>query len=160
MTRGSFAPWPISSGFLILLDERQRRALVEELLALLGRVVADAVLEHLHHRRPVRRDRLEQRDEVRRADDVDAAGEHVGRERQADERGVAAVAAAHDGDLVRVGDLLLDGPVDGVDQVVVHLAGPLLVAGVEELLAEAGRAAEVDAQHGVAAVGAATGASG
>ena len=55
--------------------------------------------------------------------------------------------------LLRVGDLFLDGPVDGVDQVVVHLAGPLLVAGVDEFLAEAGRAAVVDAQHRVAAVG-------
>ena len=56
-------------------------------------------------------------------------------------------------DLLRVGDALLDGPVDGVDQVVVHLQAPLLVAGVEELLAVAGRAAEVDLQHRVAAVG-------
>ena len=40
----------------------------------------------------------------------------------------------------------------GVEQVVVHLAGPLAVAGVEELLAVAGRAAEVDLKHGVAAV--------
>jgi hypothetical protein len=51
------------------------------------------------------------------------------------------------------GDAVPDGPVDGVDEIVVHLGGPFLVAGVDELLAEAGRAAEVHAQHRVAAVG-------
>ena len=54
---------------------------------------------------------------------------------------------------LRVGDAFLHGPVDGVDQVVVHLAAPFAVAGVDERLAEAGRAAEVHRQHGVAAVG-------
>ena len=71
----------------------------------------------------------------------------------ADQRRVAAVGAADDRDLLRVGDALLDRPVDGVDQVVVHLPAPLPVAGVQELLAEAGRAAEVDLEHRVAAVG-------
>ena len=42
---------------------------------------------------------------------------------------------------------------DGVEQVVVHLAGPLAVGGVDEILAEAGRAAVVDAEHRIAAVG-------
>ena len=46
-----------------------------------------------------------------------------------------------------------DGPIDGVDEVVVHLAGPLLVSGVEELLAEALGPAVVDAEDRVAAVG-------
>ena len=47
---------------------------------------------------------------------------------------------------------LLDGPVHGgVDQVVdSHGQAPLLVAGVEELLAEAGGGAVVDGQHRVA----------
>ena len=45
-----------------------------------------------------------------------------------------------------------DRPVDGVDQVVVHLAGPLVVAGGGEGFAEAGRAAVVHLQHRVAAV--------
>ena len=37
-------------------------------------------------------------------------------------------------------------------QIVVHLAAPLQVAGVDERLAEAGRAAEVHRQHGIAAI--------
>ena len=55
----------------------------------------------------------------------------------------------------RVGSAMpsLHRPGDGVEQVVVHLAAPLQVAGVDERLAEAGRAAEVDRQHRVAAVG-------
>ena len=77
----------------------------------------------------------------------------VGREGQADQRRVAAVGAAHDRHLVAVVMPLFDRPVDGVEQVVVHLAAPLQVAGVDERLAEAGGAAEVDRQHRVAAVG-------
>ena len=77
-------------------------------------------------------------------DDVDRAAEHVGREGGADQGGVAAVGAAVDGDLRPVGAALLDDPVDGVEQVVVHLGAPLLVAGVDEVLAVAGRAPEVD----------------
>ena len=49
--------------------------------------------------------------------------------------------------------LFLDEPVDAIDEIVVHLAAPLLVAGIEEVFAIAGGAAEIDLQHGVAAVG-------
>ena len=78
---------------------------------------------------------------------MSTAQANVRREGDAGQRRVAAVGAAEDGDLLRVGDALLDGPVHGVDQVVVHLQAPLLVAGVQELLAVAGRAAEVDLQQ-------------
>src|SRR5262249_1723726 len=54
--------------------------------------------------------------------------------------------------LLRISDALIDSPLYGVDQVVVHLAGPLAVASVEELLAEAGGAAIIHLKHGVAAV--------
>jgi hypothetical protein len=47
------------------------------------------------------------------------------------------------------GHQVLDAPGD----VVLHQVAPLLVAGVEELLAVAGGAAEVGLQDGVAAVG-------
>ena len=47
----------------------------------------------------------------------------------------------------------LDGPVHSVDQIIVHFAGQFAIGGVEECLAEAGRAAIVDGQHRVAAVG-------
>src|SRR5206468_7543442 len=67
----------------------QGRARLQELLVLLG--VAEADGEQLLHRRPVWRDRLEQRYQVRRADDVDGALEEVGREGRAHQRGVAAV---------------------------------------------------------------------
>jgi hypothetical protein len=50
--------------------------------------------------------------------------------------------------------VLVDGPADAVAQVVLHRpSAPLLVAGVEEALAEAGGAAEVDLQDRIAAVG-------
>src|SRR3546814_6424075 len=44
-------------------------------------------------------------------------------------------------------------PVDRVDQVVVHLETPLRVTRVDEILAEAGRAAEIGRKHRVSAIG-------
>ena len=131
----------------------QRRALLQQLAPRLGARIADPPGQVLEERRPVGRDGRQQRLQIGRADDVDAAAEHVRREGQARQRGVAAVGAAHDGDAGRIGDALLHRPGDGVEQVVVHLAAPFEVAGVDERLAEAGRAAEVDGQHGPAAVG-------
>ena len=103
----------------------QRRALLQQLAPCLGARIADAAGQVLEERRPVGRDGRQQRLEVGRADDVDAAAEHVRREGEARQRGIAAVGAAHDGDAARVGDALLHGPCDGVEQVVVHLAAPL-----------------------------------
>ncbi len=80
-------------------------------------------------------------------------GERVGREGKPDERGIAAVAASHDRDVFGIGDFFFHGPAHRVEQVVVHLGGPLLIAVVRELFAEAGRAAIVHAQHRIAAVG-------
>ncbi len=97
--------------------------------------------------------RLHERDQVHRATDVDPALELVRREAEPHEGGVSAVGSAHDRHAVLVGDLLLDGPRDGVGKVVLHLAAPLAVAGVDELLAEAGGAAVVDAEHRIATVG-------
>jgi hypothetical protein len=53
----------------------------------------------------------------------------------------------------RVGVTRLNGPANGIHQIIVHFGGPLAVARVVERLAEAGRAAIVDLKHGVAAVG-------
>ena len=55
--------------------------------------------------------------------------------------------------MVLAGDALVDRPLHGVKQIVVHRTGPLKVAGVDEVLAEPGGAAIVNAQHGIAAVG-------
>ena len=82
-----------------------------------------------------------------------AQRECVRRERGADERGVAAVGAAVDRDPVGVGVALLGDPGDGVEQVVVHARAPLAVAGVQEVLAVARRAAVVHLHAQVAAVG-------
>ena len=69
---------------------------------------------------------LDQRDQVRRPHNVHAAGERRRRERHTDQRRVSTVGAAHDRDLVLAGDALVDRPVDGVDQIVVHLSGELV----------------------------------
>ena len=106
----------------------------------------------LHERLPVGREALDQRDEIRRADDVDAARERVGRERQAHQRRVATVRSAHDRDLVLLREAVV-GPLHRVDEIVVHRPCELHVRDVDELLAEAGRAAVVGWQYGVTAIG-------
>src|ERR1700722_17338521 len=65
----------------------------------------------------------------------------------------APVEAAVDRDPVPVGPALLHHVPDRVDQVVVHLGAPLTVAGVDERLAVAGRSAVVHLDGQVAAVG-------
>jgi hypothetical protein len=47
---------------------------------------------------------------------------------QPNERRIAAVAGTHDGDAGRISDPLCHCPIDGVDQIVVHLARPLALA--------------------------------
>jgi hypothetical protein len=130
-----------------------RRLALELGPAFLGIRVAHTAHEHLADRTPVGRDGIDQRDEVGYADDVDAAGIEVGCEHHAGQRGVAAVGAAHDADPLGVGDALFDQVLHAIGDVVLHGIPPLVVAGVEEGLAETGRAAEVRLQHGVAAVG-------
>ena len=132
------------------VDVRERRDLVEPLGLALG---ADPLLEHRLHRRPVRRNRLKQRADVRRTDDVDAARPELGVAGHARKRRVATVAAAHDREPIRIGPALIDRPLRDVVHVVLHRLVPLAIARIEELLAEAGRAAEVDVQDGVAAIG-------
>ena len=77
----------------------------------------------------------------------------VGGEGDAGQRRVPPVGAAHDPHPLRVGDALGDQVLDAPGDVVLHLVAPLLVAGVQELLAVAGRPAEVGLEDGVAAVG-------
>lgn len=56
-------------------------------------------------------------------------------------------------DLVLAGDALVDGPVDGVDQIIVHLAGELVRRLLDERFPEARRPAIVDREDGIPAVG-------
>ena len=100
-----------------------------------------------------RRERPHEVHQARDADVVDGGGEDVGGEGDADQRGIATVGAAEDRDTIAVRVALLDRPVHGVDEVVVHLARELTDGGLHERLAEAGRSAEVDLQHRITAVG-------
>ena len=78
--------------------------------------------------------------------------EHLRREGESDQGRVTAVTAAHDRHPVPGRrSFLVHRPADDVDQVVVHLARPLPVAGVHERLAEAVGSAVVDRDHRVAA---------
>ena len=149
-TRGSLAPWATRIGILIwsTLDSgeryQRRSASVSGLPTRSWNWATSG---------PSRRDRLDEGLQVRRADDINRAAEHVGRERGADQGGVAAVGAAGDRHPLPVDAALPDDVLDRVDEVVVHGRRPLLVAGVEEILPVAGRAAVVDLDAHVAPVG-------
>src|SRR5216683_3130039 len=104
------------------------------------------------HGCPVRRDRLDEGLQVRRAHDVDGAAEEIRGERGAREGRVAAVRAAVDRYPPGIRPALADGERYGLDEVVLHPAAPLPVAGVDERLAVTGRAAEVDLYAEIAAV--------
>ena len=92
---------------------------------------------------------FQQRSQVRRPDDVDAARERVGCKRQADERRVAAVAAAHDRDRVAPRHVVADGEFDRVEQIVLHRAAPFAVAREHVPLAEADATAKIDLQTSI-----------
>lgn len=76
----------------------------------------------------------------------------IRRQCHAGQRGVAAVAGAIDADALRISDAFLDQPVDAVGDVVLHRPAPLAERRFPELAAEAGGAAGVGLEHGVAAV--------
>ena len=114
--------------------------------------VPDAARHVIQIRLPVRGYGAQQRKQVGRPDDVDTARETLGGKSEPDERRVASIRAAVDRYLVGSGDLLPDRPVDGIQQIVVHVARPLVIACIDEPLAEAGRSPVVHRQHRVAAV--------
>jgi hypothetical protein len=64
-----------------------------------------------------------------------------------------AVGCAHDRDSSRVGDAFFDQPVNAIDQILVHLAAPFFVAGMNKLSTVTCRTAGVDLEHGVTAIG-------
>src|SRR5262249_59275382 len=86
-------------------------------------------------------------------EEVGWAGKLEGSEGRAARRGLSPAVPAIDGDARRVGDAASDGPFDRVDQVVVHPAGPFEVGGVDKGFPDPGRAAVVDAEHRIAAIG-------
>src|SRR5207253_9266180 len=71
----------------------------------------------------------------------------------ADQRRIAPVAGPVDGDALRVGGAASDGPIDRIDEVIVHLAAPFQVGRVDEALAEADRPPEIHAEDRIAAIG-------
>src|SRR5438105_11467866 len=131
------------------LDDHQRRAdliCFEEWRARAQEIgfiePPEPFVEHSSEGGPVGRNAFHQRDEVRRTEEIDAAGEYIGRERDAHERRITAVAAAENADPFRIDVALMDGPVEPIEQIGMHLSGPFAVAGIQILLPVTGRAAE------------------
>ena len=138
---------------LDLVGGIQRRLPIELGLAVRRGRIAHALIEELAARFPVRRDRLQQSVQVRRPNIVNGGGVKVRREGHAGERRITAVRSAHDADTLWIGDALGDQILDAPGNVVLHLVTPLFVAGVDELLAIAGRAAKIRLEHGVTTIG-------
>src|SRR5215216_378052 len=133
------------------VDEEEGGAGLEEIF--LGVWIADPLVEGREERLPVRRDAVYQGDQVRGTHDINSTPEEIWRERGPDEHGEPAVGAAVDGDPLGVGDVPLHSPPDRVNEVVVHPARPLLVPGVQELLAIPCRAPVIHLQACVPPVG-------
>ena len=114
--------------------------------------MADAAVQHLEVAGPVRRDRVEEGDQAARANDVDGAAKDLWREGGADERSVPTVGTPVDRHTVGIRGAALDGPPHRVHEIVVHLAAPLAVACVQELLPVTAGPTEVDLKTGVSAV--------
>ena len=87
------------------------------------------------------------------ADVAERALEHAWRADRRHQRRIAAEAAAVDADAVLVRIALVDGPLGGIDDVVLDAVAPLLVARVLERAAVAARTAEVHLQHRITAAG-------
>ena len=149
---GVVGPLPNQQRAADVVGVSQRRAGQQKGPPLLRAVIADPAGEQVNLRLPVRGDGVHQGYQVGRADDVHAAGKDFRGESHSDQGRIAAIAAAQDGNPGRVGNALSHGPLHRVQQIIVHLAAPFPVAGVDKALAKAGGAAEVDAQHGVAPV--------
>src|SRR5438094_857242 len=79
--------------------------------------------------------------------------ERLGGEGDAHQSRITAVAPPVDAHALRIGIALGHGPALAVQQVGVHLAAPLAVAGVQVGLSVSSGPAKVDLQHRVAAVG-------
>src|SRR5260370_12324096 len=88
-----------------------------------------------------------------RRNEISRRGVASGGEGCSCERGVTAIGSAEDANALGIGDALGDQVLGAPGHVILHLASPLQVAGVDELLAISGGTAEVHAQHGITAVG-------
>ena len=102
---------------------------------------------------PVGGDGLEEGQQVGGSDDGHRCGVDVRREGHTRKRGVAAVGAAHDANPLGIHDALGHQVLHTPGEVILHAVAPLLVAGIEELLAVARGAPEVGRQYRIAAVG-------
>lgn len=135
---GFFHPWVIGP-----LDDHQRRldaiGRVERRLPFhTGAVFRPAGIAHPRVKQaaggfPVGRDGFQQGDEIGRRDDGHGRCVEFGRKSHPGQRGVAAVAAAHDADALGVGNTLCHEILDTPREVILHQIAPLPIAGIEKL---------------------------
>src|SRR5439155_13760509 len=92
-------------------------------------------------------------DQIRWSNVIDRTGIEIRRKSNARKCRIASIRSAHDADMLWIGDAFSDQILHAPGYIVLHLVAPLLITGVDEFLAIAGRAAEVWLQHRIAAVG-------
>ena len=102
---------------------------------------------------PVGRNRVEQREQIRRADNIDGRAIQIGGKGDAGQGRVSAVGPAQNPDALRIGDAFVHQIFHAPGEIVLHLRAPLAIAGVEEFLPVARRAAKIRHEHGIAAIG-------
>src|SRR2546421_7524925 len=137
-------------GYFDLVNLVEGRARAQKFL--LGIGVTDSIMKSCQEGRPVGWNRFNQRDEVARADDIDCAAEEVRSECGTHQGGVTTIGATIDGNFMRIGNTLINRPVNSVHEVVVHVTSPLFVSGIKEIFTVSCRAAEVHLQAGITTV--------
>ena len=143
-----FSLTPVHSGIIGSLGHKQRRLdLVggvqgrffhQQRFALRRARVAHALIKHLANGFPIRRNRIQQRDQIRRPHDVDCCAIEIGSEGDARQGGVAAIGTADNAHPFGIGDALGNHILHTPGQIVLHFAAPLPVAGVQKLPAVTG----------------------
>ena len=125
-----------------LVHREKRRARAEQFLVNFR--IAKPLIHQLAKGFPIWRDGVHEGEQVGQPHIVHATGEDLRPKRQRRQGGVAALAPPIDAEPLLVRDALPHDPIRTIDQVVEHLATPLAVARVQELLPVPGRAAVVD----------------
>src|SRR4029077_18162779 len=98
------------------------------------------------------RNGLQERVQIRWADDVNATSERVRGERHGTQGRISTVASTHDAHFSRLGPARFHRPILAIEKISVHGASPLPVPRVDIFLSVARRPTEIDLQNGVPAV--------
>src|SRR5450631_1197409 len=95
---------------------------------------------------------MNKRHQITGADNIDRTTEKIGREGGTDKNCITAIRAAIDRDSLGIGGTLRNSPLDRINQIVMHIAPPLVITSIEKVFAVASRATKIYLQAGIATI--------